>query len=626
MQRPSLHAREDDRLKRLRELGVLDTPPEESFDRIVRLAARLFGTPISLVSLVDADRQWFKARLGLEAAETGRDISFCGHAVANDALLIVEDASRDVRFADNPLVVGPPGIRFYAGAPLRSADGLPLGTLCVIDRAPRAFGGDECEALHDLAALVEGELRRRRVLDTVARNLGRDRQLATLLWLLPDAAFACNSRGEIVSANPAARTQFGLRIRDLIGSRLEAHLEDPTEDPFSRPEHVLRFRRGHGGVFPGKVRWQRLELDGSALTVLTVHDVSEWLERERRLGEQAELLELASDAIVVTDADDVIAFWNRGAEKIYGFTRAQAQGRRMGELLRGEAKEEDRQRFDEVLRGSGFWQGDLEQRGADGRRIAVFSRWTVHGAEGEGARVLKIDTDITARKEVDRIKDEFVSVVNHELRTPLTSVLGALELMDDFGPEELGAEPRELLTMAVRNARRLVRLVNDVLDIEKIASGRMTCRMETVHLRDVISESIECVRGLMARRTVDVRVGGIPEARVEADHDRLVQVVTNLLSNAVKFSPQGATVEVVVSAAGDRVRTEVVDAGPGIPPAFASQIFQRFAQADPGDGGEGSGLGLAICKGLIETMRGSIGYTSQPGAGSTFHIELPMAR
>ncbi len=152
------HPDEAKRLQALCSLGVLDTPPHERFDRLTRLAARLFEVPIALVSLVDTDRQWFKSRVGLDAPETPREQSFCAHAILDDGPMVVPDASRDVRFSENPLVLGPPDIRFYAGIPIRTPEGLPLGTLCVIDRTPRAFDAEDMRTLHDLAALAEQEL------------------------------------------------------------------------------------------------------------------------------------------------------------------------------------------------------------------------------------------------------------------------------------------------------------------------------------------------------------------------------------------------------------------------------------------------------------------------------------
>lgn len=158
MQTPDIPADEELRLQTLRSLNLLDTPPEERFDRLTRMAKRLFGVPIALVSLVDQNRQWFKSNVGLEVGETSRDISFCGHAILGEEVFIVPDALADERFADNPLVLNEPDIRFYAGAPLRGPDGRKMGTLSIIGHQPRSFEQDDIEALEDLASMVEREL------------------------------------------------------------------------------------------------------------------------------------------------------------------------------------------------------------------------------------------------------------------------------------------------------------------------------------------------------------------------------------------------------------------------------------------------------------------------------------
>lgn len=155
---PDDHPEEAARLKALQDLGILDTASEERFDRITRLARHIFKTDIALVSLVDKDRQWFKSAQGLPASETSRAVSFCGHAVAKDEALVVENAAHDERFSDNPLVTGDPNIRFYAGHPLHSEDGWPLGTLCVINSEPKTLSEEEKMILEDLAKLVESEL------------------------------------------------------------------------------------------------------------------------------------------------------------------------------------------------------------------------------------------------------------------------------------------------------------------------------------------------------------------------------------------------------------------------------------------------------------------------------------
>jgi diguanylate cyclase (GGDEF)-like protein len=158
MQVPLTPSNESARLDTLRALNILDTLPEERFDRLTRLAKRLFDVPIALVSLVDADRQWFKSCVGMAASETSRDVSFCAHALLDDEILMVPDTLADVRFHDNPLVTDNPNIRFYAGCPLTVPNGSKLGTLCLIDTKPRGLDEEERELLRDLAHMAEQEL------------------------------------------------------------------------------------------------------------------------------------------------------------------------------------------------------------------------------------------------------------------------------------------------------------------------------------------------------------------------------------------------------------------------------------------------------------------------------------
>lgn len=158
MKIPDLPEDERTRLETLRSLNLLDTAPEERFDRLTRLAKRLFGVPISLVSLVDEQRQWFKSCDGFNLSETPRNISFCGHAILGEGILMIPDTFKDARFADNPMVLNPPNIRFYAGTPLRVANGSKLGTLCILDTEPRDFTEEDLGLLRDLAVMAEQEL------------------------------------------------------------------------------------------------------------------------------------------------------------------------------------------------------------------------------------------------------------------------------------------------------------------------------------------------------------------------------------------------------------------------------------------------------------------------------------
>ncbi|MGB5336912.1 MAG: GAF domain-containing protein [Woeseiaceae bacterium] len=210
---PAVPANEKQRLQTLRDLRLLDTPPEERFDRVTRLAKQVFGTPIALVSLVDADRQWFKSRQGLDAEETPRNISFCGHAILDDKIMVVNDASQDQRFCDNPLVCGDPNIRFYAGYPIGAPDGSRIGTLCIIDREPRDVTKEQLQLLRELGRMVEEELiaANDSTVDPVTGLSNHNGFLAVAEYLLP----MCDR-----TKQPATLLMFELENLQEIGSDL----------------------------------------------------------------------------------------------------------------------------------------------------------------------------------------------------------------------------------------------------------------------------------------------------------------------------------------------------------------------------------------------------------------------
>ena len=215
----SVHVEEELRVDALRCLQLLDTAAEERFDRITRLLSTALSVPVSLVSLVDSDRQWFKSRVGLEAAQTSRDVSFCAHAI-NEPVgkpFVVEDALLDARFVDNPLVTGDPNIRFYAGQVLRDASGLPMGTLCAIDRRPRRLTDAESQVLVDLAAIVESELRRLDDLKLLKELDAVSERNNLILNTLTEGLVFQDAAGRIITWNPAAERLLGLSDDEMSG-------------------------------------------------------------------------------------------------------------------------------------------------------------------------------------------------------------------------------------------------------------------------------------------------------------------------------------------------------------------------------------------------------------------------
>jgi len=241
---------------------------------------------------------------------------------------------------------------------------------------------------------------------------------------------------------------------------------------------------------------------------------------------------------------------------------------------------------------------------------------------------LAVIRDISERREVEQMKSEFVATVSHELRTPLTSIAGSLGLISGGAVGEVSPKVARLIEIAHSNAVRLVRLINDILDIEKIEAGRMQFNVRPLALAPILEEAARQMAGFAQEFDVFIHIEPFAsETAVLADEDRLMQVVSNLLSNAVKFSPRGEAVSVRVSALDRRARVSITDRGTGIPEAFRNRIFGKFAQADASDSRQkgGTGLGLSIVREIIVRLGGSVSFESDEGKGTTFHVDLPSA-
>lgn len=341
------------------------------------------------------------------------------------------------------------------------------------------------------------------------------------------------------------------------------------------------------------------------------------------------LLDNVLDGIITINEIGDIESFNKAAVKIFGYSEVEAIGQNIKILMPDYHGEHDGCLRNFVTSGRKKIIGlkrEVVGRRKDGSTfpvdITVSEMW-----QGQGRKFIGIVRDITERIKIERMKSEFVSTVSHELRTPLTSIHGSLGLLAGGVGGELPAQAKVLVDIAHKNSEWLILLVNDILDMEKIESGKMEFQPSPVKLMPLLKQALDDNRAYAGQFDVCYELEGeLPEVMVNVDANRLMQALANLLSNAAKFSPAGDKVTVAATSNGKRVRVAVSDHGSGIPEAFLDRIFQKFAQADSSDTRKkgGTGLGLSITKAIVEQMGGSIGFDSQPDVLTTFFIEFPV--
>jgi PAS domain S-box-containing protein len=342
----ALPPNEAQRIAALRALHILDTPREERFDRITRLAQRLFDVPIALITLVDANRQWFKSCLGLDVDRTSRSVSFCAHAILHNDALIIPDARLDERFADNPLVTGDPGIRFYAGQPLVGPNDQKLGTLCIIDRRPRQMGAEDLEALRELATLAENELNVVRLSQALVIQRESEARVRAVVDNVADGIITYDEHGTIESFNRAAQRLFGYDALKAIGRNVRVlapasgtpppDQQGPRQsgDTFAVPGECRRVmgRREDGTTFPMELTVSKIGFENQPLFVAIVRDIAERKRAEEAQSRLASLVQHSNDAIDSKTLDGTIVSMNPSAEKLYGYSEEELKGEHISVL------------------------------------------------------------------------------------------------------------------------------------------------------------------------------------------------------------------------------------------------------------------------------------------------------
>lgn len=457
---------EEARLEALRSYDILDTEPEAEFDGMVQLASSICETPIAAISLIDSDRQWFKAITGLNAKETSRDLAFCAHAILQKEILIVPDALKDDRFFDNPLVNAEPNIRFYAGAPLISSGGYPLGTICVIDRVPRELNENQLLALKALSSHIITQLELRlshRKINLYLKELHHtQRVLSTVINASPDFICFKDGEGHWLTANDAGLKLFHLDDQhyqgktdlELAGQTLPLYKKIFKDGlaadekawqahNLTRLEEIIPLPEGGEKVFD-VYKIPLFNDDGSrhGLAVLG-RDITERKQVEEKLRLAATIFESSSEAMMISDANNNIININPAYTQITGYTLEDIVGKNPRELSSGRHDASFYKEMWHSLKKLGYWQGEVWNRRKDGE---IFAEWLtiniIFNKDGAVSQHLAFFSDITEKKKADEL------IWNHANFDHLTQ-LPNRRLFRDRLVQEIKNADRAHLSMAL---------------------------------------------------------------------------------------------------------------------------------------------------------------------------------
>jgi PAS domain S-box-containing protein len=521
-----------ERLAAVRETGLLDTPAEPEFDRLTRLAAKLTGAPVTFVSLVSEDRDFYKSCFGfpepLAAERQLTGTTFCHFALVSKGPLVIENAIDHPVYRDVP-TVHTLGVRAYLGIPLVTRTGEAIGSFCAIDFKPRKWTPLDIEVMQELAESTLREIELRSALRALDNE---QRRLNVLLQHIPvGVTFAEPPSGRIIMRNRKANELIGDSAgRALSRESYELWSEGRVVPPYDWP--LMRAIRGEE-VRDGE--FQLVRKDGRATWVRI-------------------------DAAPVLDEE----------------------GQVMGGI-------------------SAF-------RDIDNQRALAM----------ENARLYE------AAQQANRAKDDFFATVSHELRTPMTSIIGWARLLRMEQRES--ADAIEAVDAIASSAQLQAQLIDDLLDVSRIATGKLSLRLERISLNEAVKASVTAALPAAESKGVRLRIDLGPDVSLDADRQRLRQIVGNILSNSIKFTPAGGLVSIATRPTDAFATITVQDTGRGIDPTLLPYIFDRLRQERSAEQG-GLGLGLAIVKHLAEAHGGDIRAESDGrGKGATFEVRLPLPR
>lgn len=515
---------------------------------------------------------------------------------------------------------------------------------------------DQAELLNNLEGLVtERTLKLTQINTQLQQEIGErhqtelalresEQKFAGILDIAEEAIISVDQNQQIQLFNQGAERIFGYQAAEVIGQSLDILL--PSSSRQVHRQHVHQFaasgtvsrrmaerssqvsgRRKNGEEFPAKASISRLQTKTGNLFTVIIEDITIREQAEAALRRSEEQLRLTTNALPVlisyVDTRHRYRFNNRAYETWFGRPYTQMQGLHLSSVLGAATYRSVLPYLEQALAGQTVtFETAFPHQDGNSHWVSVSYIPDVQAGMVKGC--FGLTSDISDRKATEQLKDEFVSVVSHELRTPLTSVHGSLKLLATGQLGTLADEGKALLEIAIKNTERLTRLINHVLDLERIESGQVTMVQECCQVTDLIDNAVQAIQPMARAHDITFQIQAEPMA-LWVDPDHIAQTLINLLSNAVKFSPPGSVVRVRTVDRGEQVRFQIEDRGRGIPSDKLETIFERFQQVDASDSRErgGTGLGLAICREIVQRHGGRIWVTSHHGEGSQFCFTLP---
>ncbi len=552
-------------------------------------------------------------------------------------------ATAEGRFEDEGWRVRKDGSRFWANVVITAVRD-DAGTLRGFAKVTRDLT-DRKQAEESARRLLQEEAARKAV-EKHAREIERQReQLRVTLASIGDAVIVTDMNGAVTFMNPVAVVLTGWEPQEAVGRPLEQvfrivneETRRPVESPVAKvlregvvvglANHTVLIARD-GREVPIDDSGAPIRGEGGAVAgvVLVFRDVTEARRAVEARLRLAAIVESSDDAIISKNLDGIITSWNKGAERLYGYTAEEIVGKPLSLLVPPDHPDELPEIMERIRRGERVEHFETQRVRKDGSRVDVsLTVSPLTDAEGKVVGASKIARDITARKEEDRRKSEFLALLAHELRNPLAPLRNGLQVLRLAGNNAQAAE--QARGMMERQLHHLVRLVDDLLDVSRISRGKLQLRKERITLASVVGDALELCEQTVQQHGQELTVS-LPDepVYVDADKTRLAQALWNLLSNAVKYSDRGGRIWLTVRREGDEAVISVKDTGVGIPAAMLPRVFDMFTQVDRSleKSQGGLGVGLTIVKRLVEMHGGTVeAHSEGHGMGSEFVVRLPI--